>query len=89
MQSYSCRVRLPGQVKTGCQKTPDFKSRYCPLQKPRACSLSQIPCENESTQDGAQQPVEGIVQAVLETTSTRHNANYKVLHGYVTFFIDL
>ena len=28
---------LPGTIKTGCQLTPDKKSRYCSKHKPRVC----------------------------------------------------
>ena len=69
---------LPGQVNTGCQKTPDFKSRYCPLHRPRACSFSQVPCEIDSTQATAEQPVDGVVKTILEKKVTRSTTYYKV-----------
>ena len=70
---------LPGQVKTGCQKTPDFKSRYCSLHKPRACCLSQPPLENQSTQVRVEQPVEGVIEEILEKKVTRNTTYYKVM----------
>ena len=70
---------LPGQVKTGCQKNPDFKSRYCYLHKPRACILSELPEEGESTQqDKTDRTREGVVEMILEKKVTRSTTYYKV-----------
>ena len=64
---------LPGQVKTGCQKTPDFKSRYCHLHKPRVCNVSAL-----DDKDGHQDQTEGVVEMILEKKVTRHTTYYKV-----------
>ena len=45
---------LPGQVKTGCQKTPDLQSRYCHLHKPRVCTLTDMPETEVETEACAQ-----------------------------------
>lgn len=63
---------LPGQVKTGCQKTPDFKSRYCCLHKPRVCTLSDIDGQEDLPQ------TEGVVELILEKKVTRNKTYYKV-----------
>lgn len=69
---YSTFDGLPGQVKTGCQKTPDFKSRYCYLHKPRVCAISEDQ-EDEATS------LEGVVEMILETKVTRKTTYYKVI----------
>lgn len=76
---------LPGQVKTGCQKTPDYKSRYCCLHKPRACILSELP---EDSEDGCtqlantEQKREGVVEMILEKKITRSTTYFKVHFFY-------
>ena len=63
---------LPGQVKTGCQKIPDYKSRYCCLHKPHVCTLSELPKDAELKRD------EGVVEMILEKKTTRNITYYKV-----------
>ena len=72
---------LPGQVRTGCQKTPEFKSRFCDLHAPRVCKLSELPDSNSEDSDlvrmkGAVE--EAVVQMIVEKKVTRKNVYYKV-----------
>lgn len=70
---------LPGKVKTGCQKTPDFKSRYCHLHKPRVCTVSGL--DDIDGQQDETKPTEGVVEMILEKKLTRHTTYYKVKPG--------
>ena len=70
---------LPGQVKTGCQKTPAFKSRYCHLHKPRVCIVSGL--DDIDGQQDQTKSTEGVVEMILEKKLTRHTTYYKV-RGY-------
>lgn len=72
---------LPGQIRSGCQKTPDFKSRYCSLHKPRACVLSDPRNDGAGTSCTADKADEGIVQMVLEKKTTRTSTYYKVCYS--------
>ena len=63
---------LPGQV-TGCQKTPDFKSRYCHLHKPRVCNVSAL--DNKGGHQDPTKSTEGVVAMILE------NKTYNLLQG--------
>ena len=36
---------LPGRIKTGCQNTPAFKSRYCSIHRPFAAVPQNIPAK--------------------------------------------
>ena len=56
---------LPGRVKTGCINTPEQKSRFCFLHKPRALS-STVNSRN------------AVIESVLEKTSTCSLTHYKV-----------
>jgi len=58
---------LPGRVKTGCTNTPEQKSRFCHLHKPRALiSVS----DKQNT----------IIESILEKKETRSITYYKVKH---------
>ena len=67
---------VPGQLKTGCQKTPDFKSRYCDLHKPRVCILSEF--DNIDGQQDQTKSTEGVIEMILEKKLTRNPTYYKV-----------
>ena len=69
---------LPGQVETGCQKNPDFKSRYCYLHKPRVCILSKLPVEEDNLQERTEEAEDGVVETILEKKITRNATYYKV-----------
>ena len=56
---------LPGRVKTGCTNTPEQKSRFCHLHKPRALTS---PSNNTNT----------VIESVLEKKVTRSITYYKV-----------
>lgn len=66
---------LPGQVKTGCQKSPALKSRYCSLHKPRVCTLTKLPEEGSTEEAGKK---EGIIEMILEKRTTRNTTYFKV-----------
>jgi len=61
---------LPGKVKTGCQLTPELKSRYCSLHKPRVCVKPQDDANEEDNED--------IAEMILEERVTRSVTYYKV-----------
>ena len=63
---------LPGQIKTGCLMTPDYKSRYCSLHKPRVC---QKPVNGI---DDDQNFEEDIAEMIIEQKVTRSKTYYKV-----------
>ena len=56
---------LPGRVKTGCTNTPEQRSRFCHLHKPRALTS---PSSNATT----------VIESVLEKKVTRSVTYYKV-----------
>lgn len=60
---------LPGYVTTGCQRTPAFKSRFCSMHNPRACTLTSL----EGDSDDAEKAV---VAMILEKKVTRKNTYY-------------
>jgi len=44
---------LPGKMKTGCMRTPEYKSRYCSEHKIRACNFSLLATqEHEDDKEG-------------------------------------
>lgn len=63
---------LPGKIKTGCLMTPDHKSRYCSLHKPRVCQkpVSDI--------DNCHNVEEDIAEMIIEEKVTRSTTYYKV-----------
>ena len=56
---------LPGIVKTGCMNTPDIRSQYCSIHKPRA-AISNVSTHN-------------VVEMILEKRVTRNKTCYKVV----------
>ena len=67
---------LPGKVKTGCALTPELRSRYCALHKPRVCAK---PLDDENTTcDG-----EDIAEMIVEERVTRSGTHYKVCMSWV------
>ena len=40
---------LSGQVRIGCQNTPEYKSRYCAIHKPTVATLTNEESEAQST----------------------------------------
>lgn len=61
---------LPGKVKTGCVLTPDLRSRYCSLHKPRVCEKPQDDDTSNSEED--------IAEMIVEERITRSQTHYKV-----------
>ena len=62
---------LPGQVRTGCMSSPDLKSRFCKVHKPRACTLTSG--QGEVTNQ------EGVVEMILQRKMLRNRTLYQVL----------
>lgn len=69
---------LPGQIQSGCQKTPDYKSRYCTLHKPRVGILSQLPGDADESTSKHEESSEGVIETILEKKVTRSTTYYKV-----------
>ena len=83
---------LSGSIKTGCQATPAYMSRYCEQHKPFACDFKMDTGEEEmdaSDLDGpvgstlrsaqrSQEPGEDIVEIILAKKATRKQTYYKV-----------
>jgi len=60
---------LPGAIKTGCQLTPGYQSRYCYHHAPRVSSV-------QDNKDGICS--EGIVKVVTAEKKTRSGIYYQV-----------
>ena len=75
---------LPGTIKTGCQLTPDKKSRYCSKHKPRVCvkPLDDITdaCKVDKEED--------VAEMILAERITRSATFYKVCM-YVLLYLTL
>ena len=83
---------LSGSIKTGCQATPAYKSRYCEQHKPFACDFKMVAAEkavDASDLDGPigstlrsaqknQEPGEDIIEIILAKKVTRRQTYYKV-----------
>ncbi len=73
-----------GAIKTGCMKTPMFKSRFCALHKPRG-----ITADTSGAQDGSQNEQStsastggnSVVQLAVAKRVTRNATSYKVVHS--------
>ena len=59
---------LQGKIKTGCVNTPEQKSQYCTLDKPRACDPTTRHCSEETPPEPLGHD-QGIVQLILEKKS--------------------
>ncbi len=59
---------LPGSVKTGCLETPEQKSRFCGLHKPRLI-------QTDSTEPSAE---EKVAETLLRKKITRNSTFYEV-----------
>lgn len=69
---------LEGKIKTGCMNTPEQKSQYCTLHKPRACDPTTRHCSEETPPEPLARD-RGIVQLILEKKATRTATYYKVV----------
>lgn len=83
---------LSGSIKSGCQATPAYKSRYCDRHKHLACDTQQL--RGTEDEDGSdldapigplvrskqkqKQPGESIVELILAKKQTRQQTYYKV-----------
>ena len=79
---------LEGKIKTGCMNTPEQKSQYCTLHKPRACDPTTRQCSEERPPEPLARD-RGIVQLILEKKATRNATYYKVVgHATLILFIS-
>lgn len=84
---------LPGSIKSGCQATPAYKSRYCENHVNFACDSQQLTGQEaedgkgldapigpvlRSAQKQQKQPGESIVKSILAKKCTRQRTYYKV-----------
>ena len=66
------------KIKTGCMNTPEQKSQYCTLHKPRACDPITRHCSEETPPEPLARD-QGNVQLILEKKVTRTVTYYKVV----------
>ena len=71
---------LPGKVITGCPLTPELRSRYCHLHKPRVCTKL---LDDANMTDGE----EDIIEMILEERVTRSATLYKVTWYLCTYIL--
>ena len=64
---------LPGAIKTGCQKSPGYQSRYSYDHSPRIARMSSY-MEQQSTS------TEGVVAMISAKKQTRSGIYYSVVH---------
>ena len=81
---------LPGSIKSGCQKTPDYKSRYCKHHKHQVCTLAVDPTPDDemsdcpvgpvlrSKQQKSKYPGDPVVEVLVSKRSTRRETYYQV-----------
>ena len=77
---------LSGSIKTGCTRSPKFKSRFCEQHEPRSysgnpeyLSESHIEETNPPNEQHCSSQSEGqIVELLLEKKTTRSDTYYKV-----------
>lgn len=70
----ACFKGLDGQVRIGCQNTPAFKSRYCPLHLPMTAKpLGDNDSSNSSTKNEEEQ-----IALILGKKTTRTSTLYQV-----------
>ena len=83
---------LSGSIKSGCQATPAYKSRYCDHHKHFACDTQQLTATEDEDGDDLdapigplvrskqkqKQPGESIVELILAKKQTRQQTYYKV-----------
>lgn len=63
---------LPGKVKTGCMDTPEQKSLFCSLHKPRQMKVQSV--DPHSQPEGRH----GVVEMILNKKQTRTTTFYEV-----------
>lgn len=77
---------LPGAIKTGCTRTPGFKSRFCdehlpriPMHKPQYLTENDIENADSVTSKNCVPISEGqVVELLLQKRTTRSDTFYKV-----------
>ena len=65
---------LPGIIKTGCQQTPSFQSKFCYEHSPRVGKMTPMEDEQELAI-----PEENIVGLIASKKQTRKGVYYQVL----------
>ena len=71
---------LPGRIRTGCPRTPDFKSRYCMQHKPVAVTVQS---ENGTSEGEPGSSTSDEVALIVGKRTTRNSALYEVhIHAF-------
>lgn len=63
---------LPGKVKTGCLKTPEQQSTFCPVHKPRHMQMETPDTQNPNAGH------HGVVETILRKKQARNGTYYEV-----------
>ena len=61
---------LPGAIKTACQLSPGYQSRYCYHYAPRVSKMEIVGVENDQN--------EGVIKLIISQKQTRSDIYYKV-----------
>lgn len=81
---------LPGSIKSGCQRTPAYKSRYCKHHMNQVCTLTSDSTPDEelselmvgppvhSKQTKSKHPGDPIVKVLISKKVTRRETYYQV-----------
>lgn len=89
---------LHGSIKSGCQATPDYMSRYCVHHKHQACQLLVAPPEQDEEaatfaeavgpfvrhqhKQPSKHPGEAVVEVLVSKRKTRKETYYQVCSHY-------
>ena len=83
---------IPGKVKTGCQATPQYNSRYCSSHAPLACNFKAMLTDDEEASaldlgNGAlskfakeKDPGNVVAEVITAKKTTRKETYYQVIH---------
>ena len=69
---------LPGSIQSGCQLSPQYRSKYCFYHSPRVSRSSNLPSDNKSES-------EGVVRFIIGKRSTQSGVSYQV-HNVKTMY---
>ena len=74
---------LPGVIKTGCQLSPGYQSRYCYHHAPRVSTIQGEQSSHSGTMQGEQSGhSEGVVKLITAQKQTRSGTYYQVLKAF-------
>ena len=82
---------LPGKVKTGCQASPSYKSRYCTSHTPQGCNPVKCIDDEELKETGSNIGIQQkstdhevgnvIAEVIVAKKTTRKDTYYQVIGG--------